>query len=216
MNELDKKVGEPATEQRPGTQERPTTTNGTAKRTQRSTADPQKTRACGANALQRRQRKAKGRNNTVNFASIDRNKYFNTHIKNPTQGPPIGAYRNKYNEIDPMIKGPLYGTEKTWDNRAFESSQKIKERTFTKSTKICNRIDRTLVLIRPHLYTRMVEESKAASSSLPPFSRGGFGDGHSHFVDNHSAEGARGGRDSIDITKSRFGDTPLSGFYKQN
>ena len=114
-----------------------------------------------------------------------------------------------------MIKSPIYGTEKTWDNRAYEGAKKIKERSFTQSTKICNRIDRTLVLIRPHLYTKMMAESKAGSSSLPPFSRLGFSEGNRHFVDNHSASGARGGRNSIDITKSHFGDSALSGFYKK-
>ena len=61
----------------------------------------------------------------------------------------------------------------------------------------------------------MMAESKAGSSSLPPFSRAGFGEGNRNFIDNHSASGARGGRDSIDITKSHFGDSALSGFYKQ-
>ena len=55
MNELDRKVGETTGDPRPGSQEEPTKTGGTEKRTEgRSTVGPLKTRACGALALQRR------------------------------------------------------------------------------------------------------------------------------------------------------------------
>lgn len=215
MNELDKKaVGTVAGENadaRPGTQEQPTTTGGTDKRTERSAVGPLKTRACGAMAFQRRQRREKGRNLSSNFASIDRTRYFNTHIKNPTVGPPIGAYRNKYHAVDQKVRGPLYGTEKTWDNRAAEQAQKLKERSFSQHTKICSRLDRTLVLIRPHLYTRMVAESKANSSSMPPYSRGN--DDSVNFAQENTSDGDRG-RESVDHAKSHFGESAMTDFNR--
>ena len=44
-----------------------------------------------------------------NFKSITRAKYFETHIKNPTRVPPVGAYATRYNEIERKITVPVYG-----------------------------------------------------------------------------------------------------------
>ena len=168
MNELTRKAGgDVPPVDRLGTAGTQPMTGDTEKRSEKEDIGPLKTRACGANAKQRREKRARGgRNITSNFASINRNKYFDTHLKNPTEGPPIGAYRSKFGCVEPTIIGPKYGNEKTWGNQAFIHAQKLKDRSFsTQNNKLCNRLDRTLVLIRPQLYTRMVEESKANTSS---------------------------------------------------
>ena len=115
MNDLDKKVGEAQGENKNANVENKPSTGVGGKRKDNS-AGPLKTRACGAMALQRRMKVQKGRQLSSNFASIDRSKYFDTHLKNKSVIPPIGAYRNKYGYVDPKTRCPLYGTQATWGN----------------------------------------------------------------------------------------------------
>ena len=137
-----------------------------------------KTRACGANAKQRRERREKSQSNLgSNFAAINRNKYFDTHLKNPTQGPPIGAYRSKFGIVEPRVTSPNYGTEEMhWGKKAEANAKRLKDRSFSDANhKICRRLDRTIVLIRPEKYSRMEAETKsksvASSMKRAPFSR---------------------------------------------
>ena len=62
----------------------------------------------------------------------------------------------------------------------------------------------------------MMAESKAASSSMPPYSRGiDKDDQHSvNYAAENTSDGGQGGRESIDITKSHFGESGMSEFHR--
>ena len=48
------------------------------------------------------------------FKGISREKYFNVHVKNPFQPPPVGVYRTKFDGKDPKVTVPIYGSKERW------------------------------------------------------------------------------------------------------
>jgi hypothetical protein len=64
--------------------------------------------------------------------------------------PPIGVYNKNYAHLDPDKRGPEYGDKEKWDGTDYIKASQIKDKEFEKTSKICPRIDRTLVRYREH------------------------------------------------------------------
>ena len=84
----------------------------------------------------------------ASFKGISREKYFNVHIKNPFQPPPVGVYRTRFDGKDPKVTVPIYGSKEKWGGDLAKKATMIKEIDFKKKVKACPRIDRTLVYQR--------------------------------------------------------------------
>ena len=48
------------------------------------------------------------------FKGIGREKYFQAHVKNQDQIPPVGAHKPRWESVEPKKAAPLYGTRDTW------------------------------------------------------------------------------------------------------
>ena len=72
-----------------------------------------------------------------NFKTISRDQYFETHVKNPSMIPPVGAYITRYEHLDPKVTCPVYGTEQTWGGSLAKRSRRIKDQDFKKKVRAC-------------------------------------------------------------------------------
>lgn len=87
--------------------------------------------------------------------------------------PPIGAYKTRFDHLDPKVGVPLYGTHDTWGGDLKKQAKKIRDRDFKAKVKPCSRLDRTLVYVRNNVFESLKSQaaSKPSTHDLEDHSR---------------------------------------------